>query len=264
MKAEWFTTEVQLLAATRADGHEAAAQDTGGRFVYEAGVGWIQYMPIGGVEGQPLVGVETEILPATTPIPRRTRIEFGSQNHLVPLGGESGQIAKLDEFGQTQVANRDDIVADTMPVDFSDSAIHTFTSRVINSGSLGPNGFARATVTARVITNAGRTVNFSTGFLNLTTANLTSSVNTHVLTFEVRLVNQNDVTLQSTTVSLENALFAPGSSTSAQPDRFMQTLVQNDFDTTDDWLFTFQVQASNVITGTAVIDNCLVEYGYVP
>ncbi len=81
---------------------------------------------------------------------------------------------------------------------------------------------------------------------------------------EFLAVNQNDITRQSLTLSLEHDRYVEGATTTTGTDKQMETYVQNIYDTNDDWFFDAHVLANSAITGSATVNTCLVEYGYIP
>ena len=247
-------------------------------WVKESGVntntGWSSTtgLPVGAAEGAPLVfqggsptwGSANSLLPSGgsdgAPLTISTGAPvWGDTNQLVPTGGTAGQLVAVNASGNTSFVKRDVTGGISMPVDFSDGATHNVCGRTIPGGSLGPNGFIRVTIVARVITNAARTVSFSTFF---TSGNITNSANTWVLRFEMLLVNNNSETSQIHTerlsLNLENtSTFA----TSSFADQLWAGTASND--TTADFTLTLPVGASSAITGSATVDLCLLEYGYV-
>lgn len=255
MRSERFSTQVQLLASVRKDGHEATAKDTGNSFTYRTDVGWVPHVPMDGLAGQPLVVMEDRGISA-----------FDTHNRLVPVAGEPGQLAAIDEFGETQLAIRDTQGGIAVPVNFADGASHTVCSIVIPSGALGPNGFVQATVLARVVNTAGALSysfgdNLSGG--SLSTPSLSSNANNRALEYVLVAINQNSELVQAYKKHVKSSLFTTAASTSSAFDEALQVFDNGSVDTTGDWLLEFYIQASGAVTGTALCYGAAVEYGYV-
>jgi hypothetical protein len=274
VKPERFYTEARLLSTTRADGHQASALDNGNTYQYVTGVGWVQLVPASGIEGQSLVVGSTELTAPDVPGPirHRSRVEFGSHNKFVPEDGTEGEVATIDEDGETVLAPP---VAPTFvpggvtyPVDFSSGGVVSAVDRLIPAGALGPNGVLRYTAIIRMVNTVGaRTVTWTptAGALSnaLTTTSLSSSANNWGIEYEYLMVNTDDEAVQVVTSTLSWSLYVSSSSTSSSDARIQQTgHAPTPVDTSVDWQLSAQIQASGVIDTSALVYGVAVEYGY--
>jgi hypothetical protein len=255
VREERFRTQVQLLAATRKDGHVATANDTRNSFTYKTGIGWTPLVPMDGLAGQPLVAAQD-----------RGISSFDTHNRLVPAGGVAGQVAQVDQFGETQLGYRYAQGTVAYPVDFSSGSITLCLDRVIPAGALGPTGFLRVTAAIIMTTNAARTVTFSMtsgpSVNPLDTTSLGSNVNHWGIEYTMLMLNQGSETSNVCSSRIMWALWTDSTSTSSSEDFQMQVGQGGNLDTTADWELSAQVQASGAVTGEAAVRGVAVEYGY--
>jgi len=254
-RPETFRTQARLLASVRRNGAKATALDSGNSFEYRTGFGWTPWVPVDGLEGQPVVAAEN-----------RGISSFSSHNRLVPAGGAAGDLAYVDPYGDTKVHPRDVGGGVTLPVDITGIGVHSFTGYYLSPGVLGPNGFIRMSVSARVITNASRTITMIGGSLSLDSPSMSSSASTYVLYFDWLLTNQNDVTVQAERASLVTSRWNTATNTATWLDHNVQAKVTSPGTDTDrdEYLVNGVAVTSGAITGTGLVDMVFVEYGYRP
>lgn len=266
VRPERFRTQAKLLATTRQDGHVASALDTGNTFTYIVGVGWAQMVPVNAIEGQPLVGSTTELLPDPGPIRHRTLVEPDTHNRLVPVDGSPGQLPQIDEFGETILEYRYVPGGVTYPIDFASGSLTTCLDRVIPAGALGPTGFCRYTAQIAVITNASRTITWTptAGIMPnaLATVALSSSANIWGIEYTVLMTNTSSETANALSSKITWANFISPGSASTSEDFQIQVGQTSTLDTTIDWQLSAQIQASGAVTGQALVYGVAVEYGY--
>jgi len=258
VREEWFPTQARLLGSIRTDGWVASARDTGNSFKYKAGVGWTQYLPFGGIEGQPLVAAASG------------SVTYDSINRLVPAGGTPGQLLTVNQDADTAFLARDATSPLTYPVDFSSGSATTVFNQDYDSGIFGPHGFVRATVFCRVQTVASRTVTFSvssptllggTG-TSLISATMVSSVKVYGLDYEF-LFNWRDETTGIFRLKLVTTRYdITGGGLDSEVFDFNQRIFPSGLDATVPWTLTIQATAS-ASTATASADTALDEHAYI-
>jgi len=258
VREEWFLTEDRLLGSVRTDGWVASAQDTLNSFKYKAGAGWTQYLPTGGIEGQPLVVAATG------------GVTYESPNRLVPSGGVPGEILGVNQDADTAFVARDTVGTLAYPVDFSTGSATTVFSRDYQGGEVGPHGFVRITVFSRVQTVASRTVTYSvtsptllggTG-TSLISATMVSSVKVYGLDYEF-LFNWRDATTGIFRIRLITTRYdITGGGLDSEISDLNQRIYPAGLDSTVPWTLTIQATAS-ASTATASADTALDEHAYI-
>jgi hypothetical protein len=257
MREEWFPTQARLLGSTRTDGWVASARDTGNSFKYKAGVGWTQYLPFGGIEGQPLVAAASG------------SVTYESVNRLVPAGGVPGELLGVNQDADTAFVARDAVGALAYPVDFSSGSATTVFSRDYIGGEVGPHGFVRITIFSLVQTSASRTVTFSvlspvlgSNITNLDTPAMVSSVKWYGLDYEF-LFNWRDDTTGVFRIKLVTTRYdIAGSGTVSEISDLNNRIYSAGLDSTAPWTLTIQA-TTNGVTDTAAAQTALDEHAYI-
>ena len=204
--------------------------------------------------GLPVGATEGGVLTFAAGVPA-----WDTANRLVPTGGTPGQLVAINASSDTALVDRDTSGNVTLPVDFS-GGLQAIGNRTIPGGAMGPNGFMRQTVLAKVVTNATRTVTFTSNGTSMDTT-VTNTTDSWDMKFENLVLNANSETSQYEHHSLITGRHIAAATTVVSLDH-NSFIVHNNTDTTVDWVVGGNVLPSAAITGSANIVAVNIEYGY--
>lgn len=148
----------------------------------------------------------------------------------------------------------DQTTEQTLPIDWSDGASHTVTSRTIPGGALGANGFVIVSLFGSFVNGGARSVSASDGVI---TTNVSQSLGADTWFFETRYVVQNK---NSESSQLRHWWQSYGRN--AASDSNTRNGATSSTNTANDWTLTLTLLASASVA-TATVDAVRIQTAYI-